>query len=265
MTEHARNMKAERVTMMRQHTAESFNAIANHPAVQRWVRGPLLGDLDFTAVIADPRNILLAGQHGNVLFGPLQPGLYDVHMMVLPEGRGRWAAEMLQSALHWLFTRTDAVEAVCRIPAGNLGAHAMARVMGGEREFVIPRGWVVDGHAVPLTVYSLSVQKWLRTAPGLVDRGRWLSRRIKKEFEKSGMIPVSFIENRVQDRYAGAATDMIFGGQPGKAVALYNRWAMVAGGSPIRLVAPSPPTIDLGQVLLIFRSGDVTVIPCLQQ
>lgn len=265
MTEAVRNVKGEVVSLMRQHTAESLNALMNHPDIYEDVRGPLEGVIDLSGVVENQCNILLAAQHGCVLFGLLQPGLYDAHIIVLRQGRGRWALALLRSALHWVFTRTDAVEVVCRVPAGNLAARAIAMAVGGEPEFAVPRGWMYRGSVVPVTVLSLSVQKWLRTAPGLVDRGRWLSRRIKRAMEREGMPGVSFIENKVQDRYAGAAVDMLLGGQPGKAVALYNRWATVAGGSPIRLVAARPPTIDLGQVLLIFRGEDVVVIPCPQQ
>lgn len=260
-----RNRKAAVVTLMRQYTAESLNIVMNHPNVERWVRGPITGEIDMTSVVERPGSILLAGEHGCVLFAQLQPGLYDAHIVVLPTGRGAWAVEALRSALHWVFTRTDAVEVVARVPGGNLAAHTIVRCVHGQREFVIARAWPVGGDLLPITVYSLSVQSWLRTAPGLVDRGRWLSRRIKKEYTREGVPPVSFIENRVQDRYAGAAVDMIQGGQPGKAVALYNRWATVAGGTPVRLVAISPPTIDLGQALLIFRGEDLVVIPCLPQ
>lgn len=252
------------IPIRRMSDASAINTIVNHESVRPSIGRLVDGKVDLTAAVADPRNICLAGERGALLFMMLQPALYDVHMAILPEGRGEWCLGFTHACLHWLFTRTPAVEAVARIPAGSLAATALVHAIHGEWEFQVIMPWGTDGAVIPVRVWSLSVQQWTRFAPDLVEHGRWLSRRIKKELHRSGH-KLSFIDNIVADRYAGGLVDMLQGGQPQKAVVLYNRWASMANYAPIAIVSADPPTIDLGGVLLIFRGTDVVVIPCLPQ
>lgn len=249
------------VTITRHHDAKFLNEVVNHPKVRPWVCGPNIEALDMTAIINDPNNILLMGEYGGVFFHFLQPGLYEAHTQVLPEGRGRWTIEMVKKSLHYIFTRTDAVEIMTRVPAGNIPALALTKRIGGVFQFTRPNAWFSLGVPSPADIYSLNVQNWMRDADGLPARGRWVDNKIKKELRKHH-IDHLMIRDDNADRYIGGSIEMIFAGQTGKGIALYNRWASVAGYSSARVVSDNPLAIDFRGVMLIFRGTDFWVIPC---
>lgn len=251
------------LSMIRRHTtADSLNEVVNDPSVWRWVHGAAEGRLDLSAVVADPANVLLMGEHGGVLFVRHQPGLYEAHTQVLPAGRGSWAIRMVRAALHWMFTHTDAVEIMTRVPKGNLGARALAKAIGGTLEFTSPIGWMMDGVIVPAGIYSLKIQDWMRSAGGLEERGHWFHDHLEAEYSRLGKIEASHPDDDNHDRYVGAAVEMILGGQPDKGVIFYNRWAVMAGYAPVSIVTRSPLTIDIRDALICVGGEDFWVMSC---
>jgi len=95
--------------------AERINAVVNHPAVRPYVGSPEYGEIDMTPVVAKTEDWFLMGDHGGFLLSWSAPGVREIHTFVLPEGRGRWAAnaraEMLDYArangTHTLWTKID--------------------------------------------------------------------------------------------------------------------------------------------------------------
>jgi len=70
-----------------------INAVINHPAVRPFV-GPIsYGEVDVAPVVAKQEDWFLMGDHGGFLLSWSAPKVREVHTFVLPEGRGRWAAE----------------------------------------------------------------------------------------------------------------------------------------------------------------------------
>ena len=63
--------------------------------------------------------------------------------------RGEWALACVQACLHFLFTRTEAIEIMTRCPHGNLAAKALARAIHGSFEFTNSAGWVKGGKPIP--------------------------------------------------------------------------------------------------------------------
>jgi hypothetical protein len=250
--------------VVERHTdAAHLNAIANHPAVYPWVRGPHEGPIDCTALLCEPGIYALMGEHGGVLFRRLQGGLYEAHSQYLPSGRGEWAVAASRQAMHWMFTHTDAAELITRCPDGNLGAKALARALarsvGGVLEFRSQRGWVKDGRIIPADVWRVTLQDWLRTAPGLEERGQWFHDRIEAEFARLGVPDLAHPDDPVHDRYVGAACEMLAGGQPIKGLSVYNRFATFGGYEPARLKSLDPLQIDIGNAVLAVADGDFTV------
>lgn len=250
------------VAVERHLTADRLNAIVNDPSIYSWVRGAYEGTLDFTPLVRDQDNVLVMGEHGGVFFVQQMPGLYEAHTQILPAGRGQWAVECVRSCLTYLFTRTHAVECMTRVPYGNIAAKALAKAIGGIKEFTKAAGWIKDGRELSTDIYSLTVQAWMREAPDLPIWGEWLRAKVAGEYARIGRtdIPVMFGEQH--DRYVGAALAMFIGGQPGKAMAFYNRWAALAGAPPIKMIALEPPTLDCGGVVLVNRGSDFEVMPC---
>jgi hypothetical protein len=238
------------------------NAVVNDPTVKPWVAGGIEGDLDVSPVLADPRNIALFGRHGGVIFTWVQPCVYEAHTQVLPQGRGAWALQMVHATASWLFAGTDALEVLTRVPHGNRGARALVQAVQGVFEFTNPLGFVLDGELVPADIYSLTIQTWMRTAPGLVERGHWFHDAVEREFDRLGVKRVEHSDDDVHQRYAGAAVEMALAGQFHKSVALYNRWAAFAGYPGARVLSLDPPQIDISDCVLTIENGLIRVVSC---
>lgn len=249
-------------TIDRQFTARLLNKVVNDPSVYDWVRGTFEGPMDLTPIVANHNNVLLMGEHGGILFMQHQQGLYEAHAQVVTAGRGKWATEMTQEALHWMFTRTDAVEIVTRVPRGNIGALALTKRMGFVLEFTRNKGWTKAGQPIPADVYSLKVQDWMRDAPGLKQRGDWFHTKLEAEYERIGANHGIHPDDDTHDQFVGATIDMIFGGQPQKATVFYNRWAVMAGYQPIRIMTLAPLTLDIQESLIAVRNDDFWVMAC---
>jgi len=240
--------------MERSFSATRANEIINHESIYPWVRGNLEGHLDLSLLVANHDNVLLVGEHGCELFIQHQPGLYEVHTNILPEGRGKWAVDFVEETLKWVFTRTDAIEIMAR--CATLKTKALATAIGGKKEFTNPHGWIVDEKPVASDIYALRIQDWMLRAPGLRDRGKWFHVKLQEEFERHNTAAPRVPDDDTSYRYVGASIEMIFGGQIEKGVIMYNRWAVMADYQQISITSYSPPTIDIGNALLVMRDGD---------
>lgn len=245
------------VEIQRHTEAAHLNSILNHPEVLPWITDK---PLDMTPVMENPHLIALYGEYGGQVYQRLQPGLFEAHSAFVPEGRGEWALAATQQTLKWIFTRTEAVEIVTRVPAGNAAARALAKSIGGVHDFTLPHGWVKDGKPIPADVFSLTVQGWMKTAPDLPARGKWFHARLNAEFDRLGIQEPPHEDDETHDRYVGAACEMLFGGQPDKACVFYNRAALVANWQPIMVANYEPLVVNIGSAILMIRGDDFVVI-----
>lgn len=245
----------------RERHASRINKVINDPSIFDWVRGNHPGPLDMTPIIANPNNILLMGQYGGILFMQLQPGLYEAHTQVLPEGRGKWAVGMTQAALHWMFTRSDCFEVLSRCPQGNIAAKALIKRVNGQFEFTNKNGWVRNDLPIPADIYSWTIQAWARTAPGLEERGEWLQNYIAGEYKRLNKASIQYVDDPVFNRYSGMAAEMFLNKQAAKAVLLYNRWSKMAGYDNIDLMCTENPTAVRTQdaILMVREDGEFYV------
>lgn len=244
----------------RRFDAAFINRVANDPSVDRWVRGYLTGEIDFSEAVADQRNILLVGEHGGMLFHAHQPGLFECHTLVLPSGRGRWTLGLVEACLHWVFTRTDAIEVMTRVPKGNVRARALVQAIHGVYEFTNKTGWVMDLDTVPADIFSMHVQAWIRDAPGLPERGAWFHAKLEKELARFGKGFQRW--DASGDRHIGAAIEMILGGQPHKGVIFFNRFAALGGYAPASVISTDPVSIDIQTGILIASADDFWLASC---
>lgn len=248
------------IAISRQTSATHLNSILNHPEVHPGV-ALNAEPLDLTPHIADPNVVALYGEHGGQVYQRLQVGLWEAHSAFVPEGRGEWALAATQQTLKWIFTRTEAVEVITRVPQGNLGARALARAAGLTQDCTLAHGWVRDGKPISADVFSLTVQSWMRSAPDLPTRGKWFHARLNAEFDRLGISEPPHEDDETHDRYVGAACEMVFGGQPEKACVFYNRMAALARWHPISIVNIDPLAIDIGSAIIMIRGDDIVVIP----
>ena len=228
----------------RSHHAHTLNRVVNDPAVFAWVHGDHEGPLDLSEAVANPLNILLMGEHGGILFVCLQPGIYDCHTQVLPAGRGQWTLDMVNAAIFWMFTKSDALELVTRCPEGNIAALALTKRIGGKLWFHREDGWVKDGKVIPADIYRIAITDWMETAPGLIERGNW--------FRKEAMPHASIATNQYA-RMVGFAVECIMSSQLGKAVVFYNRYAMIAGVPSLDIMSTEPLALSIGGTIIVVR------------
>lgn len=83
---------------MRIYDADRLNYLVNHPEIRPFVGGDVTKPIDLTPAVNDPANIMLGGDHGAFCCSWTGPGVYEVHTLILPEGRGKWAYEFARSA-----------------------------------------------------------------------------------------------------------------------------------------------------------------------
>jgi hypothetical protein len=247
----------------REFSAKQINQVLNHPAVRPDVADLGSGVLDLSPVLANKNNILLMGQYGGCLCYCAQPGLYEVHTQVLPEGRGEWALAFVRAGARWMFTHTGAYEIMTRVSHGNVAAKALTIAAGMRHEFTRDDGPSFRGSNPPCDIYSYRIQDWVQRAAGLVESGQYLHERIQAEAKRLNIATELHADDENHNRYAGAALEMVLGEQTKKAVLFYNRWAVAARHPLIALVSEQPPVIRFDIGLMTLRGGEIEVMqPC---
>jgi hypothetical protein len=79
----------------RHYDAARINELANHPAIRPTCGGDGKSQIDLTAFVADPKNHAMVWDRGYLLAVWTGPQTYEIHVAVLPEGRGRDAYRMV--------------------------------------------------------------------------------------------------------------------------------------------------------------------------
>jgi hypothetical protein len=239
------------------------NEIVNDDLVYPWVHGSVVGPLDMAPVVEDRRNYCLFGEHGGVIYKFMQPGLYEAHTQVKRSGRGRWALSMVKQSFFYMFTRTEAVELMTRVPHGNIAAKALVKSFGSTFEFTRPNAWVKDHKLISADIYSYNISAWIREAEGLEEKGREFHSQLLEQYQSMGFKDALHPDDPNHDRYVGAAFSMVENGQPFKGAVFYNRWAAIAGFQEISILKTEPAIIDISEAILMFKNG-VRVISCRQ-
>lgn len=242
--------------------AADINPILNDPSVLSKVSVPGIDVLDASELIADTRNVLLMAEGGGVLFIADEPGIYEVHTSFLPGHRGRHAIKASLEAYRWMFTHTDCVLLQTKIPAFNKPAMRSAAIVGFVESFDRAKIWPTADGPVDMRFYTIDYASWLKRTSPIVESGKAFHARLDAEYERHGKPPHSHPDEECHDRNVGACVETIYGGQPEKAVVLYNRWARFAGYGQVSLVSRSPIVIDIGEAVLLVADNDFKVIQC---
>lgn len=163
-----------------------------------------------------------------------------------------------------MFTRTDCMSIVTRIPAFNRPAAMAARSVGFVPRFERKAAWPTkDGGSADLRFYELTYADWHAGArDALVLSGVAFHRRLESEMERHGSPEKPHPDEECHDHYVGVCAEMVYGGQPEKGVVLYNRWARWSGYGQIALIARTPLVIDIGTALLLIEDRTFKVLKC---
>jgi len=244
--------------VLEHHTdAKRINEIVNHPSILPWVKGNNT-TLDLTALAQNPRHVCLVGEHGCVIFVKHQPGVFEYHTSVLPEGRGAWMLAGAKYAFRWMFTHSDAFELMTMCPDGNIAAKAGARAVGCSQVFRTRPIWPADKGLVPVDVWSIILQNWIKQTPELAETGKLFHDKLQQKYTALGKTDPIHEEDAVHNQYAGCAYEMMQHGQINKAICTYNRFAALAGYKLIS--AAWEPVIDIFEAKLRIKGDDFEVI-----
>lgn len=130
--------------------------------ITRLIVGSGQGPVELGSLISDPRVHALVGEPplGTHICLQVIEGVYEFHSAVLAEGRGEWTMAFTHAAIHYMFTATDCIELITRLPQGAVPAISLARRFGFS-----PR-WAGDemvyrNRIVPFAVWSLTMMEWI--------------------------------------------------------------------------------------------------------
>lgn len=246
------------------------NPILNDPTVFPLISLPGQSAMDATELLADARNVAIATEGGVILFTPdpdWASGIYNVHTNFKGDCRGEYALGASLAAYRWMFTHTECLHLQTMVPVFNRGADAFCRRVGASFAFVIKGLWPRPGEPpCDVRFYYLSVHDWLRKHGGpLIEVGRAFHKRLHEEYARHAFCPKAHPDEAAHDMQVGFCVETIYGGEPEKAIILYNRWARFAGYGQISLKAKNPLLIDLGESLLEVANGSFKVIKCRPQ
>lgn len=210
----------------RTYNAARFNEIVNDPSVRPFVADVDGGVLDLSEKIDDRRNICLLGEYGAFLCLRYYAGCYEVHIQILKEGRGAWAYAFADAAAYYVFTATDCMELIGRIPENHSGARHLALGMGFKTVMMTQPDCCWHGEMQRANILSLTLQEWsARPLPQAVNRGRLFQARCGGRWEDE------------RNKIIGVCVAMLDEGQTGKAVLWYNRAANAARWAPFDLLS----------------------------
>lgn len=246
--------------------AAEINCILNDPSVFEAIKLPgMKPEIDVSGILKDPRNVLLMGEGGGIIFAQVEPGIYDVHTAFLESYRGRNALKASLDAYRWMFCHTDCMVLQTKVPEFNKAAYRFCQIVGATKEFEREGVWLTENGAVGISYWALRYDDWVRKTPSLKASGKRFHDHLDAERLRHGEDDENHPQEDCHDLYVGVCAEMIYAGQPEKAVVLYNRWANFSGYGQISLVSKSPLLIDIGSAVLQVINDSFRVIKCRPQ
>lgn len=250
--------------------AAEINAILNDPYVFKHVAIAGQEKLDVSQLIENPNVYLLMAEGGSMIFTPLEPCVYEIHTAFLKSAlrsahenghTGPYIQNACLAAYRWMFTQTDCVVILTKIPHHNRAALVFAPTLGWQIEYTRKNAFATHaGDLVDVTYCALRYDDWLRKTPALEIAGREFHKRLADEFARFGYVEPQHPDEDCHDRRVGACIEMMLGGQPEKAVILYNSWARFADYGEINLVSRNPLLINIGNALLQVSENNFKMI-----
>jgi len=235
-----------------------LNRCANDPAVRPFIGNIAAGELDLSGFLDVPFNVALVFEHGAFAFEQHEHGRYEVHTFILPAGRGAGVVPASLAAARWMFTHTDAIEILTKVPETNKPADIMCRRAGFAPVFRRESAWE-DGSAI--TFFALTLDAWRERDDETLAMGRAFHEALERAKAAVGSHLPTHADDAAHDRAVGASLLMARAGNARKAVHLYNRWARFAGYAPGALLNDAPATFDVGDAIVAF-TPELEILKC---
>lgn len=106
--------------------ADLINRFANDPSIRPFIGGK--GPLDLTA-ITQGANVALFGEYGGFCLSWCAPDTYEIHTLILPEGRGQWAFDWAAQSIAYM-ERLGAIQMWTRVHPDHRHTAIFTRKMG---------------------------------------------------------------------------------------------------------------------------------------
>lgn len=241
------------MTVTRTMDGRFLTEVANHPDVRPWLGGE--GPLDLTAVISNPENYALVTDGGGWVIHKLEPGVYELHSLFLPGGRGKPFFAAAREMFRFMFTRTEATEILTKCPDDNPGARMAASLVGFKERFRREDAWAPG---VGVSYQAFTIDQWATRDPEALVAGRAFHDALQAAKTAAGVTLPPHPDDEAHDRAAGSAWLIVNAGQTLKGVGLYNRWGCFAGYA--RIEAVGHQTVDIGEAIVEIRDGTTHVL-----
>lgn len=202
-----------------------LESVANDPRVFPSISVPGMARIDLAP--AWRACIGLEFDTGGWILHRSEPGVYEVHTLFLP--KSRQIREKAREAMLFVFSCTDAIELLTKVPADLPHARALTLAMGFRPLYRREAAWPREGGAVAVDYFRLGIEDWIVGNEALEGLGHWFH-------DQLGAAHVNHAECAVHDAYAGFAVLCGKQNRIAKGAAIYNRWARFAGFEPIRVI-----------------------------
>lgn len=244
---------------MRIFDAVFLNEIANSPFVRPELGGTDV--IDLTATINNVNNFCFQTDSGGFLAIPTVTGgtTVECHTIFEPGTNARPAIRFMRQCQEYLFTRTNTLEIVTKVPDGNDRADKMATMGHFVEIFRREDAWKPG---VGVSYRSLTLDRWLRACSSTLEAGKAFHTLLESAKKAKGSALPVHPDDEVHDRYVGAALLMAIQGNVAKATNFYNQWATFAGYAPVRMLSEQPPIVDVVDAIIGMNGTELQVLHC---
>jgi hypothetical protein len=177
------------------------------------------------------------------------PGIYEVHTCLTAACRGAAAVRAGQLGADWMFVNTDAQRLYSFCPDSNRASLFYAYAVGFRHAFRRPEFWTKNGVREGATVVQWEVQDWAyRRCGSFQPAGHHFHEQVFANREHH------HAEDPLHDGMVGLALGL-GGRQPGKAMQVYNTWAVGAGYAPVSFMGRGSDgrmVVDIRDALIAY-------------
>lgn len=224
--------------MKRSFNADFINSVLMDESVREGAE--IKGEDSYTAIVADPTNVLLENEYGGFVYVWVAPLTYEVHTQFLPDGRGPKVYHAAIDSLRYMFIHTDCMRVISRANVNNVGACRLA-----------DKALNYKGVTGEYNYYSLHYMDWVETDKRNKRQGELFHDLVKDSTDHG--------DDDVHDYHVGAALSIAKTGNASKAQQVYNYWAIASGYEQVIIDSLYPLILRIGTMKLLINN-DIEVI-----
>lgn len=104
--------------------------------------------------------VLSPNEYSVFVIHPHNSIMYEIHVNILPEGRGRHAIEATGKAFEYIFTETKCEKLICIIPVICENVYSFALKMGMEPEGILKESFLKNGKLIDQHIMGIGKTFW---------------------------------------------------------------------------------------------------------